>query len=134
MSNRELNDFQRGYVACALWSSTDESNEQGGDPLDKNYDVDDIADEALEKMKADCDRFLDENPADTTEASRLLHQRADGGASSAGHDFWLTRNSHGAGFWDGDLPEELGGRLTVAAREFGTCDIYVGDDGKLYVS
>ena len=20
----------------------------------------------------------------------------------AGHDFWLTRNGHGAGFWDGD--------------------------------
>jgi hypothetical protein len=22
-----------------------------------------------------------------------------------GHDFWLTRQGHGAGFWDGDWPE-----------------------------
>ena len=37
----------------------------------------------------------------------------------AGHDFWLTRNGHGAGFWDGDYPESEETILTDAARTFG---------------
>jgi len=50
------------------------------------------------------------------------------------HDFWLTRNRHGAGFWDGDYPEELGKKLTEASHAFGECDLYIGDDGKVHVS
>jgi len=36
--------------------------------------------------------------------------------AQAGHDFWLTRNGHGAGFWDGDWPE-TGDALTEASKE-----------------
>ncbi len=77
-------------------------------------------------MAADCAKFISEN--DT-----LLH---DGGKEpdQAGHDFWLTRNGHGAGFWDGDWPEEIGKKLTAAAKKFGETDLYVGDDGKLHIS
>jgi hypothetical protein len=52
----------------------------------------------------------------------------------AGHDFWLTRNGHGAGFWDGDLSEDVGNALTEAAKKFGECHLYVGDDGQIYTS
>ena len=48
-----------------------------------------------------------------------------------GHDFWLTRNGHGAGFWDRGLGE-LGQKLTEATKTFGTSDLYIGDDGKIY--
>jgi hypothetical protein len=37
----------------------------------------------------------------------------------AGHDLWLTRNRHGAGFWDGDWPTEYADELTAAAHDFG---------------
>ena len=49
-----------------------------------------------------------------------------------GHDLWLTQNRHGAGFWDGDWPEEIGERLTEISKKFGECHLYVGDDGKIY--
>ena len=49
-------------------------------------------------------------------------------AEQIGHDFWLTRNHHGAGFWDRGL-EALGERLTAAAQTFGDGDVYLGDDG-----
>ena len=49
----------------------------------------------------------------------------------AGIDFWLTRNGHGAGFWDRDLGF-VGDMLTKAAQSFGPCDIYAGDDGLAY--
>ncbi len=34
-------------------------------------------------------------------------------------DFWLTRNRHGAGFWDGDYPDGIGERLSDIAHGFG---------------
>ena len=46
----------------------------------------------------------------------------------AGHNFWLTCNGHGSGFWDGDWPA----RLTEASEQFGEFDLYVGDDGLIY--
>ena len=39
-------------------------------------------------------------------------------AAQAGHDFWLTRNGHGAGFWDGDW-QKYGEMFTKIAQSFG---------------
>lgn len=49
------------------------------------------------------------------------------------HDFWLTRNRHGAGFWDGDYEKADGEKLTELAHSFGEINLYVGDDGKIYM-
>jgi len=43
----------------------------------------------------------------------------------------MTRNGHGAGFWDGDWPDD-GDRLTKASEAYGTFDLYVGDDGEIH--
>ncbi|MFX7784369.1 hypothetical protein ABTJ92_19280, partial [Acinetobacter baumannii] len=50
----------------------------------------------------------------------------------AGHDFWLNRNGHGSGFWDGDWPGEMGDRLDEASKKYGTVDLIVGEDGLIY--
>jgi hypothetical protein len=122
----ELDAFTLAYVVCALWSSNDESNEQGGEPMDAKYGVDDIAPETLKAMRDDCDRFRAQHSAQVDQAIAIY------GDDYAGHDFWLTRNGHGAGFWDGDLPRDLGRALTDAAKAFGEVNLYVGDDGKIY--
>jgi hypothetical protein len=127
---KDFKSFVDGYIVCALWSSTDNADESGGEPLDKNYDETDVDAATLDKMTADCRDFFAKNAADLAAAIEAYGK--DDSPGYAGHDFWLTRNGHGAGFWDGDLPEELGERLTVAAKAFGTCDLYVGDDGKIY--
>ena len=119
-----LDTFTRSYITTAFWSSNDESDESGGDPLENNYDWTDLAPEALDKMIADCKAFEERNEDLLDQANCDSH---------AGHDFWLTRNHHGAGFWDGDYEEALGEKLTAAAHEFGECDLYVGDDGKIYL-
>ena len=110
------------YVECALWSSTDESTPSGGYPLDRNYSREDIDADALKAMRAEVDDFLAHLPAGTDEFD-------DG---QLGHDFWLTRNRHGAGFWDGDWPEKLGRELTDRAHGYGDAGLYVGDDGRIY--
>jgi hypothetical protein len=109
------------YIATALWSSNDESDKNGGEPLDKNYSRKDIHPETLVKMTEDVKKFLEENKADIGERSE-----------DAGHDFWLTRNGHGAGFWDGDWEDEAGERLTQASKKFGEENLIVGDDEKIH--
>lgn len=121
-----LDDFTLGFLGTALWSSTDESRDDGGDPLDDNYGVDDFEKEALEKLAADCARFQEENAADL-EAGYESIPHDDTPESRAGHDFWLTRNGHGAGFWDGDWPEPQATRLTDASKRFGEVNLYVQD-------
>jgi hypothetical protein len=48
----------------------------------------------------------------------------------------LVTFMHGpqSGFWDGDYPEPLGKQLTDLAHEFGEVELYVGEDGKLYMA
>lgn len=113
----KLDSFTAAYVECALWSSTDDD----GEPLDSAYTVDDIAPEALRQMVDDCRAFQADQTADLIGMS----------AEQAGHDFWLTRNRHGAGYWDRGLGA-VGQRLTDAAHVWGEVWLYVGDDGRIY--
>jgi len=110
------------YIETALWSSILNDAQGGGEPFDQNYDGSDLADETCEQMEKDCTAFEER-------AGSLL----DGlDLSDVGHDFWLTRNGHGAGFWDGDYEKEIGEKLTALSKEFGECNLYLGDDGKIY--
>jgi hypothetical protein len=124
----ELDEFTKGYIVCALWSTTDHSTESGGDPLDQNYDEDDIATESLAEIIETCKDFQQAN-------AELLNQYVEKGRSMdhAGHDFWLSRCGHGTGFWDRGFGE-VGDKLDNAAEVYSGCDITVGDDGKLYFS
>jgi hypothetical protein len=114
---KPMDEFLKAYIVCALWSSLD--NEE---PMDKNHSEDDLAPRTLKQMRKDCEQFKAENAKDLEGADMSL----------AGHDFWLTRESHGAGFWDGDWPKAIGKRLTASAHKFGGFALYVGDDGKIY--
>ena len=123
-----LDAFVRGYLVCALWSSTD----YDGEPLNDNYDETDIAPQCLAGMRADCVSFIDAQMEDLKQYVARMSRDEGEAWSSAGHDFWLTRNGHGAGFWDRGLGE-LGDRLSAAAKVYQGQDLYVGDDGKLYI-
>lgn len=116
-----------GYVAAALWLSTDDA----GDPLDARYDADSIAPESLEQMGEDIAGFLAACWGDTWEDFSIDLSGIE--PEQIGHDFWLTRNHHGAGFWDRGLGE-IGDALTKLAHSYGDSDLYVGDDGQVYVS
>lgn len=112
-------DFIMAYKVCALWSSTDVVNGKDVE-LDK-YELTDIDPATVAQMEKDCNLFMDGNAADLAGIT----------AEQAGHDFWLTRNGHGAGFWDRGL-EEVGDRLTAACKTYGNMDLYLGDDKRIY--
>lgn len=120
MKWEELDEFTQQYIETALWASYEED----GTPLDENYGWFDLADETILAFYNDCQKFQTEN-------QELIDMEENQDNSTAGHDFWLTRNGHGVGFWDGDWPIS-GDKLTIASEKFGEVYLYVGDDGKLY--
>jgi hypothetical protein len=116
-----MDDFTLAYIECALWTLPVEHPSTV-------YTCDDLAPETLQKMEEDCRKFQEEN---ATLFLQVYDSRPDYDESNAGHDFWLTRNGHGAGFWDRGL-DDIGEALSEKARAFGECELYVGDDGKIY--
>lgn len=72
-------------------------------------------------MEADCHVFYDANHRHIHCLGAPLAHDFEGSAhdreaAMAGHDFWLTRCGHAAGFWDEDWTEPHAGRLDGAAR------------------
>ena len=114
----QINPFISSYVDAILWAEQpDNANIQ--------WEVSMISIEAWEKIASDCTKFLTDQKFSNDQLS------------NAAHDFWLTRNGYGVGFWDGDWDdvygEEWGDKITEYIEEnFAQLDIYLGDDGKLY--
>lgn len=140
----KLDSFTQAYIDCALWSSTDNAcidecegdnhskrcgRETGGEPLDRNYSANDLSPECLKRMVEDCRAFQAHEETVLDMASRV--DGLDYNSCKAGHDFWLTRNGHGVGFWDRGLGK-VGDELTKASKAYGNADLYVGDDGMIH--
>lgn len=112
-------EFARGYFEVMEWTDCTSDNPELESA--EGFGPDFIA-----TATADCAAFCESYAADLSEAETLgedMHR--------AGVDFWLTRNHHGAGFWDRGLGE-VGKRLTDAAHSYGGVDLYRGDDGLIY--
>lgn len=109
----------RAYLECALWSSCDDN----GTPLDRDHDTDKITRASERDARVDIRDFL----SSCDDAGIPVDEYND---SSVGHDFWLTRNRHGAGFWDRGW--EHGDELTKVAHTFGGIDPYV-HRGRVYI-
>lgn len=128
------------YVDTALWSSScngtatqahaDAANCRGEDcdtSLDSlGFTIDDLAPEAHSAMWDDVQAFVNSS---TEERPEIFEGLTDG---HIGHNLWLTRNGHGAGFWDAGIGER-GDWLTAMAKPFGESSLYVNGDGKVEV-
>jgi len=111
------------YVETMLWSSTDMGTDEPCDSMDA-YDLCNFAPETIELINNDIDSFW----------SKVSHlDLSDHDSSQVMHDFWLTRNGHGAGFWDGDYEEKLGQALTDISKEFKELTPVIGGDQKIYL-
>lgn len=134
----KLDQFTTAYLQCALFTGTDESNDQGGNPLDENYSISDFSKEALKKALADCEKFQELNIDDIEEIPDWKGNADSSGRDSytkyesAGHDFWFTRCDHGVGFWSrNELTKEVRDRLTKSAHSYGNLSILINEQGEL---
>lgn len=112
----DFEKFVDGYIEAALWADcmpAEEDGEMGGG---EDLILRDGAREAMIE-RGQLRDFVDAYEADLAEYVVERGVPMDW----AGHDFWLTRNGHGAGFWDRGLGA-LGDRLTAAAKTYGSAD------------
>lgn len=126
----DLEVFLSAYKEAALWSSSNdlsEENEEEAEFLEGTGR--ELYEDAAASMREECIEFLANHGELLAEAMKS----GDYGIEQAGHDFWLTRNRHGVGFWDRGLGE-VGERLTSAAHAFGEVDLYTGDDDLIHAS
>lgn len=100
--------FYQGYVSCLLWT-------EGVDIGNSS----DLSPSLRQESRTDCRNFFDE-------CAELFGANYE----QAGHDFWLSRNGHGAGFFDGDYAgnERL---LQKAARLYGSVSAYYDEENGL---
>lgn len=137
-----LNAAVIAYVDCALWSSpcngtahhehyTDPAEDCDGGLDHIGYNSSDLDPQTALEMRADVRGWLifvhEHRPdaLDTWDAGQF------------GHDFWLTRNGHGTGYWDRyhgpDDPRTAHGQwLTDHCKPYGDVYLYVGTDDRVY--
>jgi hypothetical protein len=115
--------FTRGYLDCAEWLLDEE--------IDRSA-VNGWALEAITQAAEDCADFQKAQADDLDAYYETYKPRGNYDTQEcAGHDFFLTRNGHGSGFWYRGLGA-LGERLSKAAKVYSSADAYLGDDGFLY--
>ena len=134
-SIEQLDDFTESYILCMLWTEYDEN----GDALNLSWKMSDFSDESLKTIIEECKAFQQENRELLDQAYNLYNVADYSGESMAGHDYWLTRNGHGVGFWDrnfGDVGEQLTKACQYQPRhvyENGNCLEYCKEIGRAHV-
>lgn len=138
MTALDIDAVIHAYIGTLLWSESchgtspecDHAGRTGDDLWNCDislesigYDIADLAPGVLDAIRAEVTDFVTANAADL----------ADMSPDDIGHNFLLSRNHHGTGFWDRGLGD-LGDRLHKASDPYGNTDTYVGDDGQIYVS
>jgi len=95
-------DFINAYFEAVDFTETGDLDQpDAGTPLDPDFERESII---------DCLAFY----------NRIQCYLSDDHITQAGHDFWLTRNGHGTGFWD--RPEIYGDysdKFTEISHSFG---------------
>ena len=135
--------FLQGYREAMLWANTLEYGGDGvaddelGPSLDAHVSDPEIDPETWTQAESDCRGFLESIVSDgilplAGDGSILWpyvgHRAAEwSGADLAGHDFALTRNGHGAGFWARGLGE-VGETLSDMAHAYGEVTWVIEDD------
>jgi hypothetical protein len=110
----QMDAFTKGYITAIFWTEEEEIGS----------DLSLLSEQALQSIHADCTAFQ--------AAHRVSCERDP---EQAGHDFWLTRNGRGAGFWDNpELWGDFTFILTEDAHDYGELSAHQdGETGQIYL-
>jgi len=121
-----MNTSTTALLTTLLWSSTDDN----GEPLDSGDCQ--PSPELIARLETDWERFetiIQDRMPDFDPDEHCLTANSD----QMEHDFILTRNRHGCGFWDSyRWQAPYGDQLTAICHSMGELEPCVGDDGLIY--
>lgn len=130
-SAQEIEEATDAALECLAWSTPHDYDT--GDMLDSVEA--DFSESAREAMRDMLDGFMSDD-----RVSRLFDLLTALGVpfspEQIGHDFVLTANGHGAGFWDRDYrprPKAALDALSDIVRPYGEIGAYVSDAGEIEV-
>jgi hypothetical protein len=123
--NESLKEFTAACIEALYFTETGETDQPDSDAqMDEETKLD---------LEADCRSWWRQFGCYVLTEACVCER--DGGvskAAQAGHDFWMTRNGHGCGFWDGDWSDNYSYMFSHGSNKYGVFDIIKGDDGKIY--
>lgn len=120
----DLEDFTSATIEALFFTDIGDTGQPDSDAK--------LAPETLLDLQADCRSFWRRFGCYVNAADCNRGNGDHSKAAQAGHDFWMTRNGHGVGFWDGDWSEPYADMLDKGARCYGEFETYAGDDGMIY--
>ncbi len=154
MHDVDVNLILNGYIEASIWTEEERLNDEYSskfntlmtpdtdledsdeelvkqhyktNPLE-NFTKDDIEPNSLIKAYNDIKEFIKICGDAATTAIE------ENGFSQFGHDFWLTRNHNGSGFFDRGYDDDVEKILMDNAHKMGEIDLYINDDMKLSFS
>lgn len=90
-----MDDFTKAYIECLEWVQTDNEIK--------------LTSSDFEAIENDCRWFQ----------KKAWKYMKDLDTAQCGHDFYLTRNGHGSGFWDRGYDEKIAVPLCRICKDFG---------------
>lgn len=131
-----MNPTLNALTVSLLGSESDDN----GVPLLSNYSASDIDSDCLDRLYSEYCQFVNavekkitELIGNTWNSIDEFYDIAQPVEYQAEHDFIMTRNGHGCGFWDGDWSEVVSSILNEEAKKFACVNGIIGDDGKIYL-
>lgn len=110
-----------GYITAMHWASTDFD--------DNSLEGYELSQEGRDAAVIACARLLKEHG---NNLAILISLHPEYTYDHVGHDLFLTRERHGAGFWDRGFGQ-MGDVLTKYCEGIKPADPYVGDDNLIYM-
>lgn len=157
--NDILKEIMKGYIECAIWTEEEELKDQMNQGFEQEDDENDEESnnpelDKLIRLQANMNqKHFDSFSEENIDANSLIQAYLDikkfisnvpfeyiqeaiqeNGTGRLGHDIWLTRNRHGAGFFDHTYDSDMEHALTKAASDLKEVYFYVGDDNLLHFS
>ena len=140
LATAALATFRAAYVESMVFTEEDrlkqDYEDTHGDPDAISFSTDlDVCEEefgpaTVTLIDTDCRDFLSK-----AVNTGLLDPLDNELMSQAGHDFWLTRNGHGVGFWESGrgYTGKQGKALTALSKEYREINLIQGDDQKFHL-
>ena len=133
-----FDDFFNGFLEAAFWSTSPMMGEDEHSDYPEDYSLSqrgfspsDLTEDSATILRAHALSFYARcfYLIEADECNRGSGEYSN--SAQAGHDFWLTSQGHGAGFWDGDWPTH-GDSLT----KFSKCypeglSFFITEDGEI---
>ena len=122
-------DFLRGYLECAEWCGVamDEDREALELAVAPKWSA-----AAIKQAREECDDFI-VAAASAGIWDATADDKDETELAFAGHDFYLTRNGHGCGFWDdrrGYYGDGGGRALAELAKPYGEVGVQFDDESE----